>query len=203
MSAKIFYAASLFVIVASLLGFITMYNDMDPVYLLVTAVLATFSISLYLIILLTSKNKKSAYQYTFALLGLIFSVIMIDYANNGTPTHIGDLSLYTLKVINALFLFFFAILAFIVFGQLSLEKSQTQREDLAVSQANRSPEPVSDNANTEVRQRGGWSTNRHLTGLSELHKANPSEPVSFSHAFEHGLCRSVTTSLFDVNECFV
>jgi hypothetical protein len=195
MNIKVFYFACLFVVVASLLGFVTMYNDMEPIFLLVTAVLATFSIFLYLIILLTSKNKKSAYQYTFALLGLVFSIVMIDYANNGTPTHIGGMSLYTLKVTNVLFLFFFAILAFIVFGQLSMENSRSS-----------SPVTLPQSTDEEKKKlkiiQKGLSTNKHLTGLSEL-KDSRKEPVSFSHAFNHGLCRSVTTPLFDLNDCFV
>lgn len=197
MNHKLFYFTALFVILTSLLGFLTMYNDVNPNYLLIIASFATIFSGLYLISLLTSRNKKSGYQYAFALIGIVFGVMMMDYGNNGVPTHIGDLSLYTLKVLNSLILFFFCIIAFIVFGQLDEEQkglsknlvTESSKQILAgqtsVHVGEVDTKPINDNVETT-----------HFEKSDSL-LYNPSIDTSFSSAFNHGFSRQVTCSLFD------
>jgi hypothetical protein len=194
MNHKLFYFTAFVVVLTSLLGFLTMYNDVNPNYLLVVASVATIVSGLYLISLLTSRNKKSGYQYAFALIGIVFGIMMMDYGNNGVPTHIGDLSLYTLKVLNSLILFFFCIIAFIVFGQLD-EVQQASSKNVSGSETLSGQTSVLTPEDTAAVERTVETTEPVST--TDAFAYNPCVDTSFSNAFNHGFSRHVTCSLFE------
>jgi len=203
---KVLYVSILLVCLTSLLGFVTMFNDTDPNVLMAVASITAGVVTLYLVSVLSCKTTKTVYHYLFAIIGLFIAGTLMDYAHNGEPTHVGKFSLYTLKVLNSLGLFFFVVIAFIVFGM----RHQTEKEcqsgncsqpekllahSLAVNSRQRSSRPAISPSKKARKsnsvQRGVF---RRQNAVSSA--INGTNDSSFCHAFSFGLNENPAEQLF-------
>ena len=131
-SRKVFFAAILIVILTSLTAFLTLYNNFDPNFIIYVSILSTLILTIYMCHILTRKPRITPYHYAFIGISVFFSLTFLDYGLNGAPTYLGGLSLYTLKVLNTIFLFFAVVLGVIVNG-IELEYNEKEMESKELS----------------------------------------------------------------------